>query len=387
MTEAKEMAVTLPFKLVSADSHIAEPGDLWIKRIDRRFLDRAPRILTTNEGDFFVIDGKTKILEDSPGDGIGLLATKRKYADPQGYDFGFNGIWSDVPEAAYDPAERIREIDREGIEAELIYTSFGLGMFALPDLEYRRACMVAFNDWLAEFCAASPKRLFGIAMLPTDDIDRDVAEMTRCAKLGMKGAMISISQDSQKDYSDPSFEKLWSAAEELEMPISLHVAASETTFMATGNMWADFACVFTPTMYSIVTMLFSGIFDRHPGLKVVSVENDASWPLPVLERMDDRWLHDRKWAWGDALSSGRKPSEIFHDHVSCTFMRDRTAILNREIIGRKNIMWGSDYPHFDGAWPASGASLASQFEGVPLADQRRIGRENAIELYKLPLTA
>ncbi len=224
-------------------------------------------------------------------------------------------------------------------------------------------------------------------MLPTDDIDRDVAEMTRCAKLGMRGAMISISQDSQKDYSDPSFEKLWSAAEELEMPISLHVAASETTFMATGNMWADFACVFTPTMYSIVTMLFSGIFDRHPGLKVVSVENDASWPLPVLERMDDRWLHDRKWAWGDALSSGRKPSEIFHDHVSCTFMRDRTAILNREIIGRKNIMWGSDYPHFDGAWPGSAASLASQFEGVPLADQRRIGRENAIELYKLPLTA
>ena len=178
--------MTLSFKLVSADSHIAEPGDLWIKRIDRRFLDRAPRILTTNEGDFFVIDGKTKILEDSPDDVTlaGLLATKRKYADPEGYDFGFNGIWNDVPEAAYDPVERIREIDREGIEAELIYTSFGLGMFALPDLEYRRACMVAFNDWLAEFCAASPKRLFGIAMLPTDDIDRDVAEMARCAKLG-----------------------------------------------------------------------------------------------------------------------------------------------------------------------------------------------------------
>ncbi len=155
--------MTLPFKLVSADSHIAEPGDLWTKRIDRRFLDRAPRILTTNEGDFFVIDGKTKILEDSPGDGIGLIATKRKYANPEAYDFGFNGIWNDVPEAAYDPAERICEIDREGIEAELIYTSFGLGMFALPDLEYRRACMMAFNDcWRnsarlrQSACSASP---------------------------------------------------------------------------------------------------------------------------------------------------------------------------------------------------------------------------------------
>ena len=377
--------MSLPFKLVSADSHIAEPKDLWINRIDRRFVDRAPRILTTNEGDFFVIDGKTKIVEGTPGDGIGLLATNRKYTDPEGYDFGFNGVWRDVPEAGYDPAERIREIDREGIEAELIYTSFGLGMFALPDLEYRRACMKAFNDWLAEFCAAAPNRLFGIAMLPTDDLDRDVVELERCAKMGMKGAMISISQDSDSDYSDPAFDKLWSAAEDLGMPISLHVAASETTFMATGNMWTDFACVFTPTMYSIVTMLFSGIFDRHPKLKVVSVENDAAWPLAVLERMDDRWVHDRAWSWGDALSSGRKPSQIFHDHVSCTFMRDRTAIRNREYIGINNLMWGSDYPHFDGAWPGSAGILASQFEGVPLEDQRKIGRGNAIDLYNLPL--
>ena len=375
----------LPFKLVSADSHIAEPADLWTKRIDKRFADRAPTIVHSDEGDYFVIDGKVPIVEGSRGDGLGLLATKRKYDEPEGYDFGFTGFWNDVPESAYDPSERVREIDREGIEAELIYTSFGLGMFALPDLDYRRACMSAFNDWLAEFCSAAPKRLFGIAMIPTDDLDRDVKEIERCAKMGMKGAMISISQGSGQDYSSPKFDKLWAAAAEHDMPISLHVAASETTFMATGNMWADFSCVFTPTMYSIVTMIFSGLFDRHRNLKVVSVENDASWALAVLERMDDRWLHDRKWAWGDALTSGRKPSEIFHDHVGCTFMRDRTAILNREIIGKGNIMWGSDFPHFDGAWPGSGATLQSQFDGVPLEDQRRIGRENAIAMYKLPI--
>ena len=291
----------LPFKLVSADSHIAEPADLWTKRIDKRFADRAPTIVHSEEGDYFVIDGKVPIVEGSRGDGLGLLATKRKYDEPEGYDFGFTGFWNDVPESAYDPIERVREIDREGIEAELIYTSFGLGMFALPDLDYRRACMIAFNDWLAEFCSAAPNRLFGIAMIPTDDLDRDVKEIERCAKMGMKGAMISISQGSGQDYSSPKFDKLWAAAAEHDLPISLHVAASETTFMATGNMWADFSCVFTPTMYSIVTMIFSGLFDRHENLKVVSVENDASWALAVLERMDDRWLHDRKWAWGDAL--------------------------------------------------------------------------------------
>src|SRR5262249_53769466 len=107
--------------------------------------------------------------------------------------------------------------------------------------------------------------------------------------------------------------------------------------------------------------------------------------LAVLERMDDRWEHDRAWCWGAGMTSDRKPSEVFHEHVSCTFMRDRTAILNREIIGKANLMWGSDFPHFDGAWPDSGGALEKQFAGIPLEDQIRIGRTNAIEVYNLPL--
>ena len=118
---------------------------------------------------------------------------------------------------------------------------------------------------------------------------------------------------------------------------------------------------------------------------MLSVVNDASWALSVLERMDDRWTHDRTWADDSKITSGRKPSEIFHDQVAATFMRDRTAIRNRDIIGYNNIMWGSDYPHFDGAWPKSADSLAAQFEGVPLEDQIKIGRTNAIDFYNLPI--
>ena len=106
-------------------------------------------------------------------------------------------------------------------------------------------------------------------------------------------------------------------------------------------------------------------------LTVISVENDASWALAVIERMDDRWLHDKQWSRGDRLTSGRLPSEIFRDHVAASFMRDRTAILNRKIIGEGNLMWGSDFPHFDGAWPRSADILARQFEGIPLEDQVR----------------
>src|SRR5262249_36792233 len=141
--------------------------------------------------------------------------------------------------------------------------------------------------------------------------------------------------------------------------------------------------------YAVTSMIFSGLFDRHPRLKVLSVENDASWPLAVLERMDDRWDHDnlrvRLSGQDVTVNAGRKPSEAFHEHVPCSFMRDRTAIRNRDIIGRENLMWGADFPHFDGAWPDSAASLESQLGGVPVEDQMAIGRNNVIKLYNLPL--
>lgn len=375
----------LPFRLVSADSHIVEPVELWSERIDKCYLDRAPRLVSYEDSDWFFIDGSKGLDRMKRGVGLGLMATKRKYENPENYDFGMQGRWSDIPESAWDPAERVAEMDREGIEAELIYPTYGLGMFGLKDHDYRYALIRAYNDWLAEFCAASPKRLFGIAIVANDHIERDVAELERCARMGLKGAMMSIGQRDGTDWSDPRYERLWSAAEACEMPVSLHVAASETGFSATGNMWADFACAFTPTMYTVVEMIFSGLFDRHRGLKVISVENDASWALAVIERMDDRWLHDKQWSRGDRLTSGRLPSEIFRDHVAASFMRDRTAILNRKIIGEGNLMWGSDFPHFDGAWPGSADILARQFKGIPLEDQVRIGRSNAIDFYKLPI--
>jgi predicted TIM-barrel fold metal-dependent hydrolase len=374
--------MSLPFKLVSADSHIVEPPDLWTTRMDRAFRDRAPRIVKDERYDYFACEGSKR-----SGGGIGLLATRAKYDDPD-HDFGFEGKWDDVVEAAYDPAARIAELDREGIEAELIYTSFGLSMYQIADQPFQFACMRAFNDWLADFCAAYPKRLFGIAMVPTDDVAAGVAEIERAAKLGLRGAMISITQDRGGGYLDPAYDSLWSAAEAAALPLSLHVAASKEGFVTHGNVMADYSCAFVPTMYAVAGMIFSGLFDRHRKLKVLSVENDAAWPLGILERMDDRYEHDKAWAKrGDLHVLERQPSDIFREHVGATFMRDRTAILNRELIGRGNIMWGSDYPHFDGAWPDSAGDLAGQFEGVPLEDQKRIGRTNAIRFYGLPLEA
>jgi len=171
------------------------------------------------------------------------------------------------------------------------------------------------------------------------------------------------------------------------MPISLHVAGSKKHFGLTSNMLTDFTLAFTPAMYTITAMIFSGVFDRHRKLKVLSVENDVTWAAAMLERSDYRFERDRGWAGSGGITSGRKPSEIFHEHVLCTFMRDHTAVKNRDIIGVRNMMWGSDFPHFDGTWPRSVEVLEGHFGGVPLADQKRIARQNVIELYHLPYEA
>ena len=146
---------------------------LWRGRIDPRFADRAPTVVSLDAGDFFVIDQSRPMKNGDPGIGIGLLATKRKYAEPEVYDFGHNGRWADVPESAYDPDKRAAELGREGIEAELLYPTLGLGIFALRDREYRYACIRAYNAWLAEYCAAQPRQQFGIAVIATDNIERE----------------------------------------------------------------------------------------------------------------------------------------------------------------------------------------------------------------------
>lgn len=375
--------MALPFKLVSADSHVIEPPDLWTSRVDRKYVDRAPRIIRGETSDLFVCEGA---LTEKMG--IGLLATARKWKEPKGWDeYNHRGRFAEVCKGGYDPEFRLKLLEPEGVEAELLYTSLGLNLYSLPDLELQLACFKAFNDWMAEFCSAAPTRLFGVAMIPTEPVDVALTELQRCAHMGFRGAMMSIAQEPGRGYDHPMWEPVWSAFEELGLPLSLHVVGSKKNFVMSDNILTDISLAFTPTMYTLSTMIFAGIFDRHPGFKVISVENDASWAAAMLQRMDDHLEHDRGWAkFANGITSGRTPSRIFHEHVACTFMRDPTAIFNRYRIGINSLMWGADYPHFDGAWPDCFEQLAANFvDGIPQAEQRKIGRGNVIDFYRLPL--
>ena len=232
---------------------------------------------------------------------------------------------------------RIKDMERDGLDAEFLYTSFGLRMFSLTNLDYQLACFQAFNDWLANYCSTFPKRLFGAAMIPTEPAERATSEMERCARMGLRAAMISVSEGSGKEYDNPIYERIWSASEDLGMPISLHLAASRKSFTYSGNILVDFSLGFTPAMYQVALMIFSGVFDRHPRLKVATVENDAGWAAMLLERMDFRYDaiasgRDRPMASLRAGSRASSSASTFTAPSCAIIQRFATAILSAQTI-------------------------------------------------------
>ena len=123
--------------------------------------------------------------------------------------------------SGWDPVERLKDQDLDGVVAEVLYSSLGIVLLGMPDGELQQACLRVYNDWLAEFCAHDPQRLVGIGLYPLSALP-DVSEIERCAKLGLKGVLILASDTLELPYSDERFEPLWQVCAEAGLPISLH---------------------------------------------------------------------------------------------------------------------------------------------------------------------
>ena len=199
---------------------MTEPADLWVQRLDRKYRDNAPRVVrnekTTGPAYLFV------------GPGIHPLAVAAAFAAGKsgqelrehmnhGYEAARPGGW--------DPVERLKDQDLDGVVAEVLYSTLGIAVFNVNDIELQLACLRVYNDWLAEFCAHDPHRLVGVGLYSLAALP-DVGEVERCAKIGLKGLMVLASDSNDLPYSDPRFDPLWRAASANGLPISLPSTAS-----------------------------------------------------------------------------------------------------------------------------------------------------------------
>jgi predicted TIM-barrel fold metal-dependent hydrolase len=298
-----------------------------------------------------------------------------------------DATFDECPPAAYEPGARLVEMERDNVEAEVIYTTQGSGFFRMTDVTFQAALFRAYNTWLGEFCSYDPTHLFGLALIPLMDVDMAVQELQRSAKLGLRGAQVMTSPPGENGYEDPKYEPFWAAAADLNMPLSFHVNtghAGESTrtgrfgLKGVQSHYLKAVAVTHEVQRSFLEIIFSGALERHPGLKLVSAENDVSWLPHFLYRSDHFYtIH----MFTNPTELTMFPSEYAKRQVYGTFMDDPVALQATGYFGDDNFAWASDYPHTMSTYPYSQKIVDENFDGVSDSTKQAITRTNAIRLY------
>jgi len=373
------------YKLISADSHIVEPPDMYAGRIAPKFRDRAPKMErrttpTGREYDAWVINGM------QVGTLGAVMQAGQRFEDPSQIDF--LGVWEDVRKGGYDPHAMIKENEKDGVWGSCLQPSQGLFWYRVPDSELLSAICGAYNDWITDFCKPYPERLKGIGMLNVDDVDEACQELERCKQLGLVGVFIPVSPLPDKPYRHPVYERLWWTAQDADMPLLMHIATNRSGVpgceftMNIGELTgAGRSTTDHWVRYSLSAMLFAGVFDRYPRLKVGSVEHETAWIPHWLKQMDFTYRERPVFTKGWKSREGMLPSDYWRRNMFVEFMEDDLGVEMRKHIGVENMLWGSDFPHAESTWPQSKQFLDRIFDGVPEEDRRKITSGNAAKLF------
>lgn len=363
----------MAYRIISGDSHFTEPPDMWAERIDKKFRDRAPHTVKGyqgREGEFFVC-------ENIPPIAVAGLFGSGKSAEelPEHMRKGFEA----APKSTWDPAERLKEQDADGVSAEILYTSFGMFLYALNDAELRAACFQALNDFAAEYCAYNPKRLVGLCTVTLEDIPAAVAELKRAAQKGLRGVMVCCAPPDERPFSHPDYDPFWAAAQDLNLPVALHILTGHRGHGIDFNrILVSYMRLPQEVQRTLSTMVFGGVLERFPRLKLISAECDVSWIPHFIYRLDhayERLRHVEK------LSLSMVPSEYVKRQVYATFQFETMRKDLVEQYPADNMMWSSDYPHTDSPWPRSRQYIAEAFAGIPEAEVQKIVGGNVTRLY------
>jgi predicted TIM-barrel fold metal-dependent hydrolase len=365
-------------KLISADSHVIEPAELWLERLDKKYRARAPHVFfnEARQGWFFGCD-------EIPPARINSLYAAAVTPEEFGGEQRRAGLEA-TRHGGFDPAARIKDMDQDGVAAEVLYTSLGLSLFWLEDPAMQLACFRVYNDWLAEFVSHARKRLIGLGLVPLWNVKDGVVELERCHKLGLKGAMIWGSPPRERPLYSTELDPFWRCAEELRMPVSLHILTghemSRSLFaddIPLGKYQRNLALP-DEIKHSLTDMIFSGVLERFPTLRIVVAENDIGWLAYYLLHADRAHL---KLGHIAPTSLVMKPSEYFRRQIYATFMEDEVGLLTVPLLGADNFMWGSDYPHYESTWPKSREIIARQFGRESAETRAKITHDNSAALY------
>lgn len=385
------------FPIVDADTHILEPADIWSSRLPSKYADVMPRVeLYPESGHHHWRIGEHWL---SP---VGQAAQAGWKEYPPSFPWEFE----ECDSGTYDSTDRLARMDQYGIDVQLLYPNI-IGFHAAHIIELgsevAELCVTAYNDFSIEWSSVDPRRLIPMAMLPFWDLDASVKEMKRCAELGFKGILFAnkFEQIGLPRFVDPYWDPIYAAAQEMGLPINFHVGFGNWEgHLSAENMrqWremageARLAAVLrgtqAPMRQSEVLgdLLVSGLCERFPRLKLVSVETGFGHLPFYLEALDWQWK-----AWGNR-SLPLLPSEYFTRQCFCTFWFDRVS-LPLLAAYPDNFMFSTDYPHPTSLspGPCGGTELmpsdwvAEAFSAIDPALAAKALYGNAAKIYGLDL--
>jgi predicted TIM-barrel fold metal-dependent hydrolase len=340
-----ERLKTIP--IISADSHISPPIDLYAQRLPAHLRHRAPRIEKDEKGDKVVVEGQHPRR-------VGEAEKKPHEREPD---------------------DRLKDLALDGVVAEVMYG----GGTRVGDAELSMAMARVNNDWLAEVFGAYRGRFAAGATIPVFDIDDAVAELRRAAGLGLRPGVLADHVD-ERPWNSPDYDPFWATAQELGMPLSFHVGFGRDPVRAHGPGGAitNYALVTSGIIETLSHLSAGGILERFPDLKVTLVECGIGWFAWAMHILDEAHVKHAHWARPKLTEP---PSFYIKRQVTLTFQDDPVGLALRDFTGVNTIMWGNDYPHHEGTWPHSREVVARLFGGLPEAEVRQIVHENAKALY------
>jgi predicted TIM-barrel fold metal-dependent hydrolase len=382
--------------IVDSDTHLTEPWDLWTSRAPAALVDRVPQVRELDDRLRWVVD-------DLPLGPAGAVCV----VDPSGIkhlgsEYAFRQQVQDVHPGASQVEPRLALMDQQGVWAQLVYpNTVGFGgqqLGKVADLELRNACAEIYNNAMADLQAESGNRLFPMAVMPWWDVDSCIREIARVKELGLVG--VNITPDPQEhglpDLSTEYWTPLFSALEDYDMPLNFHIGASATQSTYSGTApWptrdADeklaigSAMIFLSNGRVIANMIFGGILERHPRLRVASVESGVGW-LPFFLQALDYQLDDTAPKLRKQLSL--RPSEYFRRQMAACFWFEHDLLIpSIKWLGEDNCLFETDFPHPTCLYPDPVTRALAVFEDVDDAFRRKAFGENAVRFYSLPVPA
>jgi predicted TIM-barrel fold metal-dependent hydrolase len=366
--------------MVSVDDHVIEPPGMFDGRLPAKYAEKAPRFVRRVDGTMaWVYEGA-----EIPNTAVNAVAGRPKS------EYGFEPVCvEEIRPGCYDLDARVKDMDANGVLGSMCFPSFvrfcGQLFLEYGDREQSAAMVRAYNDWhVDEWAGTYPGRFIPLGLPIIWDPDLSAAEVHRLARKGCHAVTFSSNPHAlglpslHTDHWDP----FWRACEEEGTVVCMHLGSSSTVPITSPDAPIEVIYSLSPMglMEAASDLLWSRIFIKFPGLKVALSEGGIGWVPYFLERVDYIYNHTQHWTGMDL--GGRRPSDLFKDHVLLCFIDDVVGIDNRERLNGDNLMWECDYPHSDTTWPRSPEVAMRYLAGLSDEEIEKITHLNAMRHFR-----